>query len=496
MSTVIVYLVCICCTHTHQVALLNSTVSGTICNNFGNFENLQGLFLEHNRLVGTIPKSIYRGSGLGANPMPLVQLFLEQNALSGTLHEGLATLPNLKELYVDGNKLTGTIPEALCMSELNSVFLYNDTQAARSCDGISCPANSASKEGVAPCTPCPNDGGFNRYIGQHDTACREGLSEVEILDLFFEQTHGDEWLKSSYIWEKGSPACQRRGVECNNRSQVTEISLPSLGLRGPLIPELMYLSMLEVIDLRHNHITGFLPSDLRFLPLKKLDIRGSRMQGVVPPLLCIKEGINGNGIEPYEGILFDLLYTCENIVCPRGTFSSIGRAVLPQNEGDGGTQCQPCYDDQAAFYLGRDHCTDYFIAGMQFRRDHVHRGLVIALPIVVALSLLATFRRMMVRRRGKLPVVRAAPQNGANNNEANGSSPPRQNSLASQLQLWSSTSHIDDDDDEDEYSDDDWTAGYSETEGRRPFKDAMKLEAVELSRIERTNSEYENRDVV
>ena len=64
------------------------------------------------------------------------------------------------------------------------------------------------------------------------------------------------------------------------------------------------------------------------------------------------------------------------------------------------------------------------------------------------------------------------------------------------MQLWSSTSHIDDDNDEDEYSDDDWTAGYSETEGRRPFKDAMKLDAVELSRIERTNSESENRDVV
>ena len=81
-----------------------SPVSGTICNNFGNFENLQGLFLEHNRLVGTIPKSIFRGSGLGAHPLPLVQLFLEQNSLSGTLNEGLATLPNLKELYVDGNK--------------------------------------------------------------------------------------------------------------------------------------------------------------------------------------------------------------------------------------------------------------------------------------------------------------------------------------------------------------------------------------------------------
>ena len=55
--------------------------SGTICNNFGNLASLQGLFLEHNRLVGTIPKALYRGSGIGAHPLPLAQLFLQQNEL-------------------------------------------------------------------------------------------------------------------------------------------------------------------------------------------------------------------------------------------------------------------------------------------------------------------------------------------------------------------------------------------------------------------------------
>ena len=79
-------------------------LTGTIPNNIGNFASLQGLFLENNRLVGTIPKVLYRGSGIGANPLPLVQLFLQGNMLSGTLPSGLAELPNLKELYVDGNK--------------------------------------------------------------------------------------------------------------------------------------------------------------------------------------------------------------------------------------------------------------------------------------------------------------------------------------------------------------------------------------------------------
>ncbi len=71
---------------------------------------MQGLFLEHNRLIGTIPKLIYQGYVQGARPLPLVQIFLEQNLLSGMLNRDLATLPNLLELYVVMNKFTGVVP--------------------------------------------------------------------------------------------------------------------------------------------------------------------------------------------------------------------------------------------------------------------------------------------------------------------------------------------------------------------------------------------------
>ena len=418
--------------------------------------------MEHNRLVGTIPKSIFRGSGVGAHPLPLIQLFLEQNLLSGTLNEGLATLPNLRELYVDGNKLTGTVPKNLCSSELNNIFL-NNTQASRGCDGICCPVNSASREGVAPCTPCPEDEGYHRYMGQHDNSCQKGLSEVEILDLFFQQTHGDEWIDSAFFWEKRATACQRKGVECNAEGQVTKIILPSLGLRGPLPAEIGLLSDLRVLDLSHNQLTGFLPSDLRFAPLEHLDIRGSRMQGVVPPLLCIKEGVNRNGVGP-PGISFDLLYACENIVCPRGTYSGIGRASLPENEGEDGIQCQPCYDGQAQFYLGRDHCTDISIAGYQIRRDDIRRGLMKSLPVVFAAILLATFFRMQRRRKSNVNATSTEnDNNGVNvNNDVSRITFPSQQWASSPV-------------DEDESSDDDWTAAYSEAEDEQPM--------VQLARV-------------
>ena len=145
-----------------------------------------------------------------------------------------------------------------------------------------CPANSLSQEGVAPCTQCPNDGGFHRYIGQRGDECRKGLDEVGILDALFYQTHGEEWKltdKEKNGWTKGSPACQRKGVVCNESGLVTQINLSSMGLKGPLPTELGHLSNLLSLNLAHNKLTGFLPSDLRFLPLTDLDIRDNRMDG-------------------------------------------------------------------------------------------------------------------------------------------------------------------------------------------------------------------------
>ncbi|KAL7446517.1 hypothetical protein ACHAXM_010232 [Skeletonema potamos] len=422
--------------------------SGTIPNNIGNFASLQGLFLENNRLVGTIPKSLYRGSGIGANPLPLVQLFLQGNMLSGTLPSGLADLPNLKELYVDGNKLTGTIPPNVCNKGLNAVFV-NDDADHDNCDNVVCPANSISLEGVSPCTRCEDDGSaFRKYLGQRDSECRPKLSEVEILDLFFDHMHGEEWLDPAYFWEPGSPACKRPGVKCGDSGKVTSIRLPSLGLRGPLIPELGFLSELHSLDLSDNFITGFVPSEFRFVDkLIDFNIKGNELQGVIPVLLCITEGINSNGIGP-EGTEFDLLYNCNNIACARGTYSDIGRAAVPTEEDVDGVQCVPCFDDEAKYYLGRHSCTDISIAGLQFRQDDIRHGVVYTIFSLFAIAFIV---HLFIMGRRKKYVL----------SENEDRSSQQQNALP--LQRQDSPLSVEDDEYE-EYSDDDWTAADSETD--------------------------------
>lgn len=292
------------------------------------------------------------------------------------------------------------------------------------------------------------------------------MSEVQILDLFYEQLHGNEWLDPSYRWEKASPACQRRGVTCNEQGQVTEIALPSLGLRGRLRPEIGFLAELQVLDLRGNgQLKGFLPSDLRFAPLKVLDLRGSRLQGVVPPLLCIQEGVNGNGVGP-PGTDVNLLYACENIICPQRTYSSIGRASLPEKEGEDGVQCLPCYDDNAALYMGRDKCSDIFFLTMQIRRADVKKRMLESLSVILALIVVCMC--VMKFRRKFLRNTISADDAGDLMLDEDDDGDELQNTLP--VQRWLSSPA-----DDDEYSDDDWTASNSDTEDRRPMNSSLEL---------------------
>lgn len=384
--------------------------------------------------------------------MPLVQLYLEQNLLSGSLPSGLATLPDLKELFVDGNKLTSTVPEELCAMELNNEFLGDD-EAAKGCDGVSCPVNTISPEGVAPCSPCADDGGFNRYLGQHVTECVRALNEVEILDLFYERTHGEEWTDESYRWEKGSPACQRKGIQCNKEDKVVNIALASLGLRGSLPTELGALSSLKRFNVSDNELTGFLPSEFRFAEIIEFDIKGNKISGEIPILLCIKEGVNNNGIEP-EGVKvdFDLLYNCGNIVCQRGSYSKLGRASFVDS-----ITCLPCYDDAAMSYLGRDTCTDLIIFGKQVRVDDAKEVAQKAVPAAVILSVLMFIIARRIRQRTSLRSM-------YNSKLSLGSISSHRNIAmgGSNSNIYSYGDEVDDA--LESHSDDDWTAGHSEGE--------------------------------
>merc|ERR1712083_506131 len=107
------------------------------------------------------------------------------------------------------------------------------------------------------------------------------------------------------------------GITCNSDNQVIGINLSGMGLQGSIPSDIGFLRFLSELDLSDNQITGFIPSDLVWPPIIKLDLSGNLLRAIVPPELCFEEGINDNG----KGGK----YSCRNIACPVGTFSTTGR---------------------------------------------------------------------------------------------------------------------------------------------------------------------------
>lgn len=328
------------------VDISGNNLSGTIPSNIGDLLQISYLYLDDNDLMGHIPDGLGKTHKENAKEGNLLkEVWLQDNQLSGTVPVLLAELDNLINLYLDGNKLTGTMSNELCQKEgLNDDFntdMQSDMQSdvgKEYCDSIACPAHSASFDGLKPCEQC--DSPFqNPYIGESD-GCRE-WDQREILNKFYNSTSvADDGWNGEVNWNSETFLCLFSGVKCDDNFNVIEIRLKGRGLRGMLPDEIGFLEYLELLDVSDNDLSGFLPSDLRWSPLKKLDISGNNMKGIVPPSLCNMPGVNGNGDGGH--------YSCEYLACPAGTYSATGR--MSDNDA-----CIPCGSEKS-FTLASKKC--------------------------------------------------------------------------------------------------------------------------------------------
>lgn len=309
---------------------------GTIPEQLANLYKLRYLYLNVNHFVGTIPRTMASADKL------YEEVWLQNNWLSGTIPPDFAEMPNLLDFYVDGNYFTGTIPPDLCRANINSDFFkdqYNteiyssETGSPRDyCQSISCPTDHYSIEGIWPCQPCPSTE-RSPYLGT-ETKCFP-TTDYEILKQFWMDTHGNEWSGSSTWFYDGVEPCEFTGVTCDIKGAVIKIVLPYMNLRGTISPELGFLEHLDTLILSDNKLSGYLPATLQVAPLEILDVTGNRIQGIIPPKMCLMS-VNRNGENS--------IYECENVACPAGTYH-------PTGVGPG---CQPCTDGPD--YIGQKQC--------------------------------------------------------------------------------------------------------------------------------------------
>lgn len=338
-----------------KIDLSNNILHGTIPPSVGNLLLIKHLYLNNNFLVGPIPHTLATSHPIDAKMGDTLEVLrLEDNQLSGTLPLSLEYLTSLTEILIHENKFTGEVPRNICSEDVNAFFFQNtpSTPERDVCHAISCPPDTVALDGTAPCTPCNNEH-FNPYIGQ-TRMCNTVVNQREILKTFYERTteDGGKW-NGDNNWEDDEEfLCNFSGVTCDENSHVTEINLSGRGLMGTIPDSLAFLKHLEKLDLSDNELMGFLPSDLRWAPLESLDISGNKIRGIVPPTLCLKGGINDNGVQGD--------FNCHIIACTVGTYSPSGRQDVRK-----GHKCLPCQHNNPEV-LGMKSCRQTGVASSAF----------------------------------------------------------------------------------------------------------------------------------
>ena len=323
------------------LSLSDNDLSGLIPGEeLGSLPTLHYLYLDSNHFVGPLPTHLAQ-----AGKASMLEIWVHDNALSGTVPASYVRFDKLHDFFIDGNKLTGAVPPGLCGPGINSDFFENAPEAERNyCDSIACPAGSVALEGVYPCEKCP--GGEvarlkNRYLGQ--TGECSNYSEREVLRMFHKATtKGGPWKGVNDWDDEMKPICNMTGITCDAHHQVVRIALKNRGLEGHIPGEIGHLSFLESFDVSDNSLMGYVPRDLQWTSITELNIAGNKIRGMVPPLLCMMEELNGNG---KDGIFY-----CDRIACPEGTFNALG-----YHHGVNGEPCKPCHDETP--FIARKTCT-------------------------------------------------------------------------------------------------------------------------------------------
>lgn len=229
-------------------------LSGTLPT-FDNVPNLEGLYLDYNHLVGTIPKDFLKSS-LNTN-----LITISHNLLTGEVPTELLVLDDLN-IEMEGNKIT-EFDERFC----DQLTWMKGLVGTYGCDAFMCEPGYYSEFGRqnttdSACKKCDltADQDPNPYWGS--TSCEGVVDEKEILELFYSELKGEGWYNNDG-WTKTDDYCSWYGVECRDGTTVQAIRLGANNLVGTPPEELFHLKQLHTLWLHSN------PIDFKFTGIGK-----------------------------------------------------------------------------------------------------------------------------------------------------------------------------------------------------------------------------------
>ncbi len=223
-------------------------------------------WLNNQRWLSENPVGHWQGVSTDANGR-VVKLSLVGNNLTGAIPAEVGNLSALEELELQKNNLTGEVPGSF--SQLTNLRKFSFYTNSSLCASPALHDQFQAIGGLGPgCT-------YPRSEGDE--------SDREALVAFFNATDGPNW-KYDTFWLSDLPIGEWWGVTTDGYGRVTELSLSSNNLTGPIPPELSGLSNLAELSLAANNLSGALPPEISNLSnLVVLGINSNNLSGHIPP---------------------------------------------------------------------------------------------------------------------------------------------------------------------------------------------------------------------
>ncbi|XP_027110570.1 probable inactive receptor kinase At5g58300 isoform X2 [Coffea arabica] len=132
-------------------------------------------------------------------------------------------------------------------------------------------------------------------------------------------------------WSSGAQICRSwNGITCNkDRTRVTAIHLPGVGLRGS-IPEntIGKLDALRILSLRSNYLNGSLPSDILSIPsLKSLYLHHNNFSGELPLSFSPRLGVMDLSFNSFTGEIPSTIMNLTRLSVLNLQFNSFSGAI-------------------------------------------------------------------------------------------------------------------------------------------------------------------------
>ncbi|EEF48174.1 serine-threonine protein kinase, plant-type, putative [Ricinus communis] len=273
----------------------NSSVTGTIPDEFGKLEKLSILNLFFNQLSGEIPVSIAH--------LPVLKRFnLFSNNLSGALPPELGLYSELEQFQVSSNRLSGRLPEPLCNGgKLVGVVAFDNNlngelpTSLGNCSSLL--IVSISRNAFSGNVPIGLWTALNltflmlsdnKFAGELPNEVSRNLARLEISNNEFSGKipSGASWSNLVVFNASNNLFSGTIPQELTALPSLTTLLLDRNQLSGPLPSDIISWKSLNTINMSQNQLSGQLPDEITSLPnLVVLDLSDNQISGDIPPQL-------------------------------------------------------------------------------------------------------------------------------------------------------------------------------------------------------------------